>query len=108
MWTLRRPDAVALTENKPSPARYWCRTRLLLIALLLTLIPSLQAQVRSPQRAIEALESCSKKERKSGCIKILKRQAAGKNKQAVKAQVRGGRIIWYEYDKKTGSVRRTN
>ena len=108
MWTLRRPDAAVLKNNTPGPSRYWCRARLLLIVLLLTLIPSLQAQVGSAQRAIEALESCSKKERKSGCIKILKQRSAGENKQAVKAQVRGGRIIWYEYDKKTGSVRRTN
>ena len=29
-------------------------------------------------------------------------------KCTVKAQVRGGRIIWYEYNSKTGRVRRTN
>ena len=76
--------------------------------LLLTLVPSLQAQVVDAQRAIEKLESCDKQERKSGCINILKRESAANDKQAIKAQVRGGRIIWYEYDKKTGTVRRTN
>ena len=76
--------------------------------LLLTLVPSLQAQVVDAQRAIEKLERCDKQERESGCINILKRKSAGDGKQAIKAQVRGGRIIWYEYDKKTGTVRRTN
>jgi hypothetical protein len=76
--------------------------------LLLTLVPSLQAQVVDAQRAIEKLERCDKQERESGCINILKRESAGDSKQAIKAQVRGGRIIWYEYDKKTGTVRRTN
>ena len=78
------------------------------MVLLLTLVPPLQAQVTNAQRAIEALEGCSQKERKSGCIKILKRRPEGKNALAVKAQVRGGRIIWYEYDRKSGAVRRTN
>ena len=76
--------------------------------LLLTLVPSLQAQVVDAQRAIEKLERCDKQERESRCINILKRESAGDGKQAIKAQVRGGRIIWYEYDKKTGTVRRTN
>ena len=47
-------------------------------------------------------------QRKSGCIEILKVQRGKGDKQAVKAQVRGGRIIWYEYDRKSGRVRRTN
>jgi hypothetical protein len=75
---------------------------------MLGLAPSLQAQASGAQRAIEELERCNKEERKSGCINILKREPAGEDKQAIKAQVRGGRIIWYEYDKKTGAVRRTN
>ncbi len=66
------------------------------------------AQAAKAQRAIEALEGCSAEERKQGCIHILTRRSAGDNKQAIKAQVRGGRIIWYEYDGKTGRVRRTN
>ena len=78
------------------------------MALLLGLAPSLQAQVAGAQRAIEKLEHCDKEERKNGCINILKRESTGENKQSIKAQVRGGRIIWYEYDKKTGTVRRTN
>lgn len=91
-----------------APPRNWCRARLLVSAFLLALVPSIEAQVANPQRAIESLEGCSKKESKSGCINILKRESAAGGKQAIKAQVRGGRIIWYEYDKKTGSVRRTN
>ncbi|MCZ6828621.1 MAG: hypothetical protein O7F73_03390 [Gammaproteobacteria bacterium] len=67
-----------------------------------------QAQGARPQRAIEALEGCSAEERKQGCITILTRRPAGENKQAIKAQVRGGRIIWYEYNSKTGQIRRTN
>jgi len=74
----------------------------------LSLVPSLHAQVGDAQRAIEKLERCDKEERKSGCINILKRQPAGDDIQAIKAQVRGGRIIWYEFNKKTGAVRRTN
>ena len=81
----------------------------LFVALLLCFsgAPS-QAQGAKPQRAIEALEGCSAEERKQGCINILTRRPAGENKQAIKAQVRGGRIIWYEYNSKTGRVRRTN
>ncbi len=66
------------------------------------------AQRAGPQRAIEALEGCTPEERKKGCINILSRKQAGNGKQAIKAQVRGGRIIWYEYDSKSGRVRRTN
>ena len=108
MSTSRRPDRAAWQRRSWDAPRVWQRARLLDIALLLTLVPSIQAQVASAQKAIEALEGCSKKERQRGCINILKRQPAGKNRQAIKAQVRGGRIIWYEYDKKSGSVRRTN
>ena len=108
MWTLRRPDLPALKDETTGPARYWPRVRTLAVLLLLTLVAPLQAQVTNAQRAIEALEGCSQKERKSGCIKILKRRPEGQTTQAVKAQVRGGRIIWYEYDRKTGAVRRTN
>ena len=105
---LHRPDTAELQEITRARPRYWCRARMLATAMLLALVPSIEAQVASPQRAIETLEGCSKKERKSGCITILKRESAGAGKQAVKAQVRGGRIIWYEYDKKSGAVRRTN
>lgn len=108
MSILRRPDAADLSDGKQSPSRHWCRVRALVVTLLLLLVPSIQAQVSSAQRAIEQLEGCSKKERKSGCINILKRQSRGEGKQAIKAQVRGGRIIWYEYSRKTGTVRRTN
>ena len=80
-----------------------------MLAVVLAIVPSIEAQVGSAQRAIETLEGCSKQERSSGrCINILKRESTGKNKQRIKAQVRGGRIIWYEYNVKTGQVRRTN
>ena len=72
------------------------------------MVPALQAQVTDAQRAIENLEGCDSRERKQGCIKILKRETRDEGRQAIKAQVRGGRIIWYEFDRKTGSVRRTN
>ena len=89
--------------------RFWrvCRTVSLSLVLLLSGLAT-EAQMASPQRAIERLEGCSDKERKQGCISILARRSAGEGKQAIKAQVRGGRIIWYEYDSKTGRVRRTN
>jgi hypothetical protein len=80
----------------------------LALAGLLAGVPSTQAQVSRIQRAIESLEGCSKQERKQGCVRILKRKARGDGREAVKAQVRGGRIIWYEYDSRSGSVRRTN
>jgi hypothetical protein len=70
--------------------------------------PTAQAQAAGAQRAIEKLESCSAKERKSGCVRILKVEPGKGGKQAIKAQVRGRRIIWYEYDRKSGRVRRTN
>lgn len=80
----------------------------LAIAGLLAGVPALQAQVSNIQRAIESLEGCSREERKQGCVRILKRKSRGDGREAVKAQVRGGRIIWYEYDSRSGSVRRTN
>ena len=108
MSTLRRPDAVASKNATPRHPGHWRRAWGICVALLLGLAPSLQAQVAGAQRAIEKLEHCDKEERKNGCINILKRESTGENKQAIKAQVRGGRIIWYEYDKKTGAARRTN
>ena len=80
----------------------------LILALMLALVPASNAQVNKAQRAIERLEKCSKQERQSGCVDVLKVEQSGKNKLAVKAQVRGARIIWYEYNKKAGKARRTN
>ena len=80
----------------------------MLVILPLALVPALQAQVADAQRAIEELEGCDRQERKQGCVKILKRESRGEGRQAIKAQVRGSRIIWYAFDGKTGSVRRTN
>ena len=82
--------------------------RLLLLLPLLFGFTEVQAQGAKAQRAIEKLEGCSKEEAKRGCISILKRRDAGNGKQAIKAQVRGGRIIWYEYDPGKGRARRTN
>jgi hypothetical protein len=79
-----------------------------LTALEVLGVSSLQAQGNKAQRAIERLEACSAQERKDGCIRILKNNSSGRNKHAVKAQVRGGRIIWYEYDSKADRARRTN
>ncbi len=89
--------------------KFWRKARLAGLALVLALGGlSTQAQGGGPQRAIERLEGCSSQERKKGCITILARRKSGKDKLAIKAQVRGGRIIWYEYDTRTGQVRRTN
>ena len=109
MWTFRRPDTVGLKVGKKHSSHTRRSTWVFGLAcvLLLPLTPGL-AQGASAKAAIENLEGCSKKERRSGCIKILKRESARNAKQAVKAQVRGGRIIWYEYDTKSGKVRRTN
>jgi hypothetical protein len=113
MSTYPRPEFRPFTKLKrcqPATAR---GTVLLVSAVCVALLLCLstapaKAQGAKPQRAIEALEGCSAEERKQGCINILTRRPAGENKQAIKAQVRGGRIIWYEYDSKTGRVRRTN
>jgi len=108
MWTLHRPDAAPGAVGRNRSLKCWRRVPTLIVVVFLGLVLPLAAQVTSVQAAIESLEGCSKKERGSGCVKILKRQPAGAGKQAIKAQVRGGRIIWYEYDKKSGKVRRTN
>lgn len=86
----------------------WRWGRVFVLALALLSVSGLQAQGNKAQRAIEKLEACSAQERKEGCIKILKNKSSGGNKYAVKAQVRGGRIIWYEYDVKADKARRTN
>lgn len=81
---------------------------LLLLTPVMLVVPPVGAQAAGAQRAIERLENCSGKERKSGCVSILKVERGKGDKQAVKARIRGGRIIWYEYDRKSGRVRRTN
>jgi hypothetical protein len=81
-------------------------TRALLLVLLLCV--GQQAQALGPREAIEKLEGCSASERGDGCVKILKKKAATGDIQEVKAQIRGGRIIWYQYDRKTGRVKRLN
>ena len=78
-------------------------------AVLLTALVSPQAEGNNAQRAIEKLENCSAEERdRSSCIKILKRESSKGGRERIKAQLRGGRIIWYEFDKKSGNVRRVN
>ena len=108
MSALRRPDWAVLKQESLRPSGYWCRVRALALVMLLTLVPPIQAQVADARRAIEKLEGCDRQEDQKDCITILTRSPAGENKQAIKAQVRGGRIIWYEFDTKTGKVRRTN
>ena len=76
--------------------------------LALTLAATLAAQDNQAQRAIERLEACSKQERKQDCVKVLKRKRADNGKLSIKAQVRGERIIWYEFDPESGRARRTN
>ncbi|MEM9256356.1 MAG: hypothetical protein AAGA91_12985 [Pseudomonadota bacterium] len=78
-------------------------------ALGFTVLLSLNAQGNNAQRAIEQLENCSAQERSGGnCVRILKRESASNGRQRIKAQLRGGRIIWYVYDKQSGSARRAN
>lgn len=108
MWISRRLDPATGHRQTKRPYSTWSRLRVLLVLLPLALVPVLQAQVTDAQRAIENLEGCNREERKQDCIKILKRESRGEGRQAIKAQVRGGRIIWYDFDKKTGDVRRTN
>ncbi len=109
MCKYHRPDIKPLIHTNRTRARRVPRFFAMLpMVLLLCLAVWAQAQGAGPQRAIEALEGCSAKERKQGCITILTRRPAGEGKQAIKAQVRGGRIIWYEYDTRSGKVRRTN
>ncbi len=108
MWISRRRKPVAEHRQNKRSRKIWVSVRALVVVLPLALVPVLQAQVGNAQRAIENLEGCDREERKQGCIKILKRESRGEGRQAIKAQVRGGRIIWYEFNNKTGSVRRTN
>ena len=104
-----RSDQSTTQAGGGRSAHRWHPLGALLLALLLVTVPTIEAQVGKAQRAIEDLEGCSKQERSSGrCINILKRESAGKGKQRIKAQVRGGRIIWYEFDSKSGKARRAN
>ena len=63
------------------------------VALTITLVSTLQAQGNQALRAIEKLEGCSDRERKAGCVKILKKKRSENGRQSIKAQVRGERII---------------
>ena len=108
MSAIRRPDTSVLQIVSTRPPGRFSWLRALFLISFLSLIPVSHTQAAGAQKAIEALENCSQQELKKGCVKILKRKPAGNSMQAIKAQVRGGRIIWYEYNQKTGSVRRTN
>ncbi len=80
-----------------------------LAALILPLASTVGwAQSQGPKRAIERLENCSAEESRGGCVKILKKKSAGGELEEIKAQIRGGRIIWYQYNRRTGAVRRLN
>lgn len=107
MSAIRRPDTPVLHSVNKRPYSHYARLRALLLVTFFSLAPFAYAQ-SDAQKAIEALENCSQQDRQNACVKILKRKPAGEDKQAIKVQLRGGRIIWYEYNVKTGSVRRTN
>ena len=104
----RRPDRVALQHLYQRSRGYQGLLRALLFIPLISLAPLAHAQAGGAKQAIEQLENCDEKSSKQACVKILKRESAGDGRQAIKAQIRGGRIIWYEYNTKTGKVRRTN
>jgi len=108
MSVIRRPDTSDLQAIGKRLSVRWGWLRALFLISVLSLASFSHAQAAGAQQAIEALENCGQQDRHKGCVKILKRKPAVKDKQAIKAQVRGGRIIWYEYNVKTGSVRRTN
>ena len=109
MSAIRPPETAALQRVNKRPPGHCGWLRALLCVSILSSIPFACVQAApGAQKAIETLENCSQQDRKKGCVKILKRKPAGDDRQAIKAQVRGGRIIWYEYNVKTGSVRRTN
>jgi hypothetical protein len=84
------------------------RAAVLMLLLALALAPSMGAQASPAKRAIEDLEGCSEKERREDCVRILKQEKRAGERLAVKAKIRGGRIIWYEYDRQSGRVRRLN
>ena len=108
MSVIRRPDTPVLQVVNKRPSGHCSWLRALLLIPFISLTPFTHAQVSGAQKAIEALENCSQQDLQKRCVKILKQKPAGNDKLAIKAQVRGGRIIWYEYDQKTGNVRRTN
>lgn len=108
MSKLNRSEQASSDRNGQRLARFWRSMGTMAMVLALVLVPSIEANGSGAQRAIENLEGCSKQERSSNCVKILKRESAGKGKQRVKAQIRGGRIIWYEFDQQSGQVRRAN
>ncbi len=108
MSATHRPDRADLQDPYQRSQGYKCLLRALLIVPLMSLAPLAHAQAGGARQAIERLENCDDKNSKQACVKILKRESADDGKQAIKAQIRGGRIIWYEYNTKTGQVRRTN
>ena len=106
MSTSRLPDRIARLLKRGAP--WGAALALPLLLVVVYMAPMAEAQAAKAQRAIEKLENCSDKERKSGCVNVLKVERRDGDKQAIKAQVRGSRIIWYEDDRKSGRVRRTN
>lgn len=102
-YSLEHPEPLAVKRR--SRRR---RGGVALVAALLVTVPLFEAQASPAKRAIEDMERCSAEERKSGCVQILKQEKRGGGRVAIKAKIRGGRIIWYEYDRDSGRVRRTN
>ena len=108
MAVIRRSDRSSLQggNRRPRSCNRWLRA--LLFIVVFSPFTLTHAQAPGARQAIESLENCSQQERRNNCVKILQRKPVGKNIQAIKAQVRGGRIIWYEYNVKSGSIKRTN
>ena len=96
------------TQYTTQPARPVVYFFALILIACTWVLPAVQAQAAGAQRAIEKLENCEKGKGNKECVRILKVEPREGGKQAIKAQVRGRRIIWYEYDRKSGKVRRTN
>jgi hypothetical protein len=83
-----------------------CRAGVVLLLLLFGFAPDIRAQPGA-QQAIERAEGCSPQEQ--GCVRILRRRAGDDPDTVhIKAEIRGKRIIWYQYDIRTGRVRRLN
>ncbi len=82
------------------------RAGVIVVLLASGFAPGAHAQPGA-QQAIERAEGCSPQEQ--GCVRILRRRAGDDPDTVhIKAEIRGKRIIWYQYDIRTGRVRRLN
>jgi len=76
--------------------------------LVLAAVAGGAAAAPSPQRAIERLERCSAEELRQACVRILRQERVDDHTVRIKAEIRGGRIIWYQFDLRSGAIRRVN